>query len=679
MTSTNLHSNKLGKMLKILFKRNYLALILSAVFSAAVSLLAIQYILAEYSVAALEKAGTVFDAASTAYIPQMLAYMAIVIACCILFFLQIGLFKETYSKRASDWLFSLPVKRQTYYNAAVLFNIFTVAVYYIVMVIVFAAEFLSPASAWSNYFVFDLPGAFAQMLFSFLAAVGSALVLSFAAALSGKVWHYILLTLFVFNTFAGVGEAVCKILSRNWGYYTDSLIGDISVPSVSMMLMRDEGLVSSPVLWVLLGVQIVLAYVLGLVAFKKRRAEIAEMSVGGRAVVFTVAFVTALDAFLIVYQMPDNSDWGILLGIVAAFLAAIICICILTLTKKRYIKLSLAGAGAAAAAALVFVIAANYLPHNSYRNYVPAAEEVESVRVMEDHYGYYSYGVESVLYSLMEALDGGTSSDNFYFDQTLTSDEAKACTEALHKMLVADVTEETTKELEELMSADSYSSSVYDSLHWVVLEYKLKDGSTVKRSYYADARRFYNELVALMQTEECVKNILPSTIDPDRILFLALNSYDVEAVYGDELGEDYATTELVTLDDYTPFLEVYAGVQQEESVLNFIYAETDLCVSEQINAYNEEAYSNTYYIEFYCIDKNATDEEIQQLRSMTPAEIYKMYNSGYDGLVTYSWVNYGYPVKESMLILPHSDDDRVLAYLLENAAWESVYYESVYY
>ncbi|MCD7723153.1 MAG: hypothetical protein LUH82_04310 [Clostridiales bacterium] len=611
MTSTNLRNNKFKEILQVLLKRHWFSIFFCAAASLVLNLALIGDYLSGYPISELAKDSTVvYPASETQHLWRMLICIAVLIMGVMSFTLQHQLYREAYSKRASDWLFSLPVKRETYYNAAALINVIAIAVYYIIGVIVYSAVFSSPLSAWAKYFETDMSEVLLLAGFGFLISVGMALVCSLAAVLSGKAWHYVAMCFIVFGLWPAAGGCVIELVNTIWGVYISSVAGEINVPSVIMLLCFGTESVSGAILWAFLIVETVLAYVLGLLAFKKRKSEIAEMAVSGKAAVAFAGFITALYAFLQIYLAVSDTAIGIVLGILGALIAGIICVCVLTFTTKRFLKLGAVSAAAAALVSLAFVLAVMYVPNISYKNYVPAAADVESVRVQEDDYGYSTSSLDAIYYYIY-----GVNETSFYFDQVLTGDEAKACVETLHKAVLEPETEAASKKLAAAMN--SYDYDWYDSMQWLTIEYALTDGSVISRSYYVDAGYVYEQLAALLQSEECVKNMFPSTIDEDRILFLCYDSYLDE-------DSDYTTTDFVTFSDYTPFIEAIEKERQESDVTAFLAQNTDIYPSEH---FFDTYYDNvtTYSIGVYYIANGATDEQIAKLKSMTPAEIYNSY------------------------------------------------------
>ncbi len=232
------------------------------------------------------------------------------------FILADTVFREIYSKRAADFYFSMPVKRGTYYNTNMLFGAINIALAYVISfvlsVIVIKTDIIYP----SKFYIFDISHFARVMFISFLAILAVLAVFMLCAVVSGKKWHYVLLSLIaVLFSFVGIIEFIGYI-NTIWGLWIDiSKAWIVSPLGVLLSNVEEISAGQTAILCTVAIIQFLIAYVIGFIVFKKRKAEVAEFTLAGRiipAIMIIGCLVTVFFINLNVVDIPLYSRFLLL-------------------------------------------------------------------------------------------------------------------------------------------------------------------------------------------------------------------------------------------------------------------------------------------------------------------------------------------------------------------------------
>lgn len=608
MTSINSSNNKFLPMLKNAFRRNIAHYIITQVIMLLITLSSLRSLLS------LKPYGVtdITDDYSTA-IAGFFSGLFLLEG----FILAVSMFKEIYSKRASDFYFSMPVKRGTYYNTNMLFGLLNMATAYIISfvlsIIVIKTDIIYP----SKFYIFDV-GYFAQhLLVSFLAVAAIFAVFMLCAVVSGKKWHYVLMSyISVFLVFLGIIELIGYI-NTIWGLWID--ISKAWIISPMGVLFADVGMIQyhTVKLCVAAIIQFCIAYAAGYIVFKKRKAEVAEYTLSGRIMPAIMIICCLVTEFFICLNVVDVSlTKRIISGIIVAAITIVVITAICY--RKAITKATLKCLGGAAVITAVVIACVEFIPNADYIKYVPEASEVESVTIY-NNVDYSNPNIIDLLYgiSFYSSYYDDYSDDSSY-TYTFSSDEAKEKMYNFHKKLVADETQKNAY-------GEAYYTYGYNSLK---IKYNLKNGKTVTRSYCVGANDVYQEYAALMQTEEGINQLV--SINSEDVLFAyAFNDYYyVYDEYEDET--DNAFSEYLTLDEYNTIINKIKSDRKNESPATFLES-TD----SGFTMWELEGSEYLFSVAFYSFSENVTAEEKEKLSQMTPEEIVNyenmiMVNSDYD-------------------------------------------------
>lgn len=581
MTSTNSSAN-IFVLLKNVFRRNI------AVF--AVSQIAVLLL-------TLFSTVTITPYTDTPYFAETNLYSTVLISILQSFIIPLLLFRELYSKQASDFILSLPVKRSTFYNANILFGVISITVSYIIAFAV-TVPVLGMKFAFSYFvdFVSLAPVFYVTVLALFM-------LFSFCAVISGRKWHYFL-TAYISASLIMTGFlGVIGYLNTVWGLGIEINYGWYPTPSGLMLLeymQNDQNLILMAVISLL---QLVLAYTVGFIVFKRRKAEVAESTLAGKwapAVLILLGFLAVIFFCLGLVERVSLTARIIAAlvsgGIMAAVLFAVFY-------RKALSKVILKCFGASVLISAAVILSVELIPNIRYVNYIPKPDEVDSAVIYncEDNMS----GIDLLSNLIYIALPNNYYSTDQTYSYTFKSDEAKQKIFELHSRML----DENTKD--NLYSADYYDNG-YNSIKIV---YNLKNGKKVTRFYNAGAKDTYKEYAALFQTDEGIAQLPLLNVPKDRILFLEVEPY--ASIEDDELSEELS--QIVKLDDYTEFQECIRHDMQREPAYEFIL-NPDLNFYAWFYDYDAEN-PKDLNITIYALTEFATEEHRELFSKMTRQEI----------------------------------------------------------
>lgn len=538
-------------------------------------------------------------------------------------FASARLFKEIYSKRACDFYFSMPVKRETYFTANFLLGTLINIIGLIIPVAVYT--FIINASN-GNVFVFDneyIAKVFLAVILALLAMFSAFMM---CAVISGKKFHYILLSLICLFSPSVVTSGIVLKLNKIWGYHVDSSVSDSISPPINVFnSIFSAGTDLMKYLIVISVIEIIGMFVVGYIVFKNRKAESAEVSLSGRVSPYFLLSVFVLSGFMYANSVA-NELTTVIIGIVFAVISGLLFSAIFY--KKAFTKKTAVTTSVVCIVCIIFVCLV-YLPgYDKYVKYVPSADQVEKVEIYNsDIDTYYDSSVFNQLINLGET--DADSEPSF----TVSSSDSIADVIKLHEKTVADATIEKSKNTipsaVESLFGDYTNYDTYD----FIMVYTLKDGSKVKRTYSVLAECINKEVLELMRNKDVLAQNFPA-YNNDNMLFATYENYNSNVYYDDTVeysdSEIYMYDKLMTVEESDKFVELYMDDLIKASDEEFLYALSN-------NAGNvfyfpmpyDSYYDFSGYVNFYYIDDKASAEDIEKIRSMTPEEIVQGF-SNYD-------------------------------------------------
>lgn len=660
-------------MLKNVFKRNIVAFLMLPVFSVIFSVVITQTVLAGYK-ELLQEAAEGFTRYITGDLTLTLGIFLYGAGTVSMLIFAASLFREIFSKRSATFYFSMPVKRGVYFNTNMIFGITSLLLSYVALICIPIAIVKGNAAYQAGIILLDIPVFMNCLTITALCVAVSYAIFLLCAVLSGRVWQYFVLCLIA----AQAGNAVANFrsyLNTVWGFHIESSLSWLISPSAIYSKIFGE-LVTDPLKYIIaLIVQFAVVYAAGYIVFKHRKAEVAEVSLTGRIVpsimitisLFSVGFaVLSADMRVSVYVK-------LLIALIAVLLAAMLLTAIFY--KKAFTKNTLGCFIATVIIAVVTFAAVELIPNTNFKNYVPTADEVESVTLDES----VDFGNEGTFSSKLLSVMLGFSDESLFYNEqigmsyTFTSEETKEKIEAFHNKLIAQST------IDNAYGEDYY----YHGYYSVKLVYHLKNGKTVTRSYCVGTKDVYKEYIAVMKTEEAIRLTVSDYFEDKEVVYIGLDEYvSNEDWYNDNYDPEFfpftRPTVYATLDEYDTLLDMIIKDRLNEP--ETVFADLGLGWAFQIydpnGYYRDEGYwdmafgvadDETDYqdyedykdisIRFNVWSDEATDEQKALLRTMTAEQMAeyekKLFNEGYDN----------YPFASFTLTLNREADTNTMEYL----------------
>ncbi len=593
MTSTSSSKNKFFAVLKNIFVRNIGAFAFLQVFSLITTFSLIKNIVDSSKVESAENFLNITNE-TTFTVSIMLMFVSIIVS----FFVVINSYREIFSKHASDFYFALPVKRETYFNASFVSSLITIVVYYAVSVILtFIVLETNFVYGENNFILFDFSKFIRIMLVCCAISVFAFSVFSFCAVLSGRAFHYFLfsfVTLFVF-LFGAI--SVVSYINNIWGLHIDVSYGSMISPYGASLLISNT---SKPNNIIIASVSLAFTfvyYVLGLIVFKKRKAEIAESSVAGAIIPAVILTLNLISIFMLNMSAEHNSEiLFVVLSIVYTFILTVICSFVFS--KKALTKTTLISFLVSTAVSVLLIICVNFLPNINYVKYVPDESEVESVTISDydggkdignlDFYSnlFFRFFVEGVGEEKTPVTIKGENISNVI---------------KMHQKIVSDKDIRNNKT----------SNSQYQPLN-LKIEYKLRNGKKIKRCYSLDSKYILDEYVEFMKSDDVLNQQKPFSLKSDDILLVTYeNSNDTVDFDADKDSNKKAIKIIYDVD----------------GIKNAIKGDVKQSPNQLMALYNDKIYIDygeripTGVVNFYFIDNNATKEQKEKLKSMSNSEI----------------------------------------------------------
>lgn len=584
-----------------------------------------------------------YDNAS-GYIPDItnsmisfLGFCVLFICCLTTFVASVKMFKEIYSKRASDMFFSLPVKREEYFIANALYG----AIYILCSVVI---VLLSTFILGKTNFIFDSKsvdfdfGKFTGYIFAYGAVALFVFSISMlCTVLCGKKWQTVGLTCLTLGSFPVLVNSVTGILNSIYGFNVSFAVDAVH----NLVTYTSYAVVYVCISRVALALVV---FAIGYAVFKHRKAETAQENLDGKVV---------SNLFLLMFQITGavalsllgNEMWMKILFIVIA-IAVITLIYCGAFYRKPCTKQALTGALTSVVLTSLFVVCVAYVPAAcGYKNYVPKAENIKSAQFIsqDDNYMYsngYSNGV-------INTVLNGFYYDEFNSDSHTVEISDKETLEKLVAFHSKTVSDEAYKRFDDSFNKNVEDENDLSSWYSYSIKYLLDNGKTVTRCYTVNTEVVLAEYSALMKESEILKQEEPFCIDNSDILFARVENVSREdevpstEEYDEENGSYYTyydDSSYYKLNDYSRFFESVMADKQAEDDRLFV---TEYGYGFFIdNLY----YDNDYSIVIYSFTDDATSEIREKISKMTPKQLEKFIadcndNYPYTQYVKTSWVN----------------------------------------
>lgn len=461
-------------------------------------------------------------------------------------------FSEIYSKRACDSYFAAPIKRADRFNAA-----------FIMGAVVNIAAPLLPAAAFFAFKFGGVPDKFEfsidtvlvnrYTVFAVAALLSVWAVFMLCAVIAGRLVQYLVLcgisSSFVLVSALGVASR----LNLVWGIKADlnavasitpfgALLSGINTVETTYKALK----ICVPVSIVTL----VVFYIAGLLAFKKRPSEVAESTLSGKIVPYAFLAFFAFGGFVF-FQASQSFLKTAAVGIAAAVVNGLIFCAVFY--KKAYTKQGAISVGATVAVGLVLLAFSYFPPEKSFVSYVPQAGDVKSAVLEVKNYSH-GDAVPLVQYIGNVLYMGYSNEDNSY---TITEPENIEKLVALHEKTVSDEARKKTAAYYRSLENEDVDYVDYDDLNsddgtiGFAVKYTLKNGKTVTRRYEVASSVIIDEYVAAVQNKEVLNQTSLNEESFKNIYFSYFSYYQ-----NDEFGI-YEETEGETVDLSSAYHDSY--------------------------------------------------------------------------------------------------------------------------
>lgn len=536
---------------------------------------------------------------------------AIAVYCAV----SIGVMYNAYfSRRGCDYQLALPYKRSQIYNANFLFGFISICVSIIVSVALFAlvTGIFTDVKAHDHLLFLVDSVVYKQAVTAIAALLSGYSLCSMCAAVSGKWLQYAAFCLVGIISVPIMLIGIAMGINSVWGVMLDVyMFSGVTPFGVLIMLLRD----TTDSLFIFMTAvslaEFILMYFAGLIAFKRRKAEIAESGYGDSVIKYILMVIFTVSGFLY-FGIQKNVLVTIVIGVIVAFVCAFLFSILQIQRKKVFTKKSGIVFGVTAAVCVVFALSVHFSNSSSFVKYVPKVDEVESVTVIE-HDDYSQYENDPAWY-LIGILSGPVSE---YDRAVFTEPQNIQAVVDFHNLVVSDkvmnytlsdrerelysVQETTTvpADKDEAVT-EPYNDDITSSLSFDLV-YKLKNGTTVKRSYIIQYN-LWNEYMKFMKSEEAITQDKPYSLSADDVMY-------VETIF---YSED-PTVDISGDVDYNYYV---IPPEKWEEMRNAL-------IQDKLNEPNGEFYyggSGNCYMTVYTLDDSIPDEQKEYIRNMTPAE-----------------------------------------------------------
>ncbi len=514
------------------------------------------------------------------------------------FILVAVMFRGIYSKRASDFYFSLPVKRGAWFNADFLFGVISFAVSYAIFCISSIIVINSNMLRQSRFVNLEA-GCFLKYAFmSFTALIVVYTVFVMCAVIAGRMWQYILLS-FISSLalYAGAAGFICY-LNTVYGFWLN-LENSYIASAVSLAF---SGISDFSVLKFFLAaaVQFAVFYVVGYLSFKKRKAEVAENKLSGKLLPIVLTVTCFLAEIFVCLGIGNEVAFSgrIIAAIIMVSVTALILSAVFfrkAFSKPVFISLL----GAVILSALT-IFSVQLIPEKIYVNVAPEADEIEAVSI----YDYNALGSSDITDLLYGINYLNISDESEVRNYKFLTDEAKEKAVELHKKLLSEKTRNNSNGFDE--GGDTTLG----------IEYRLKNGRTIRRVYTVLTKDIIEEGIALFKTDEGINGIEGFDYNSEDIIFSVFGLYadDYENSFYIEKTDCRKLRECVQKDIMNREASEFAGSAGLPFLTMWEDYDSDL---------DNEPEKDIYTLSFFIFKAGVPVSERVKMEKLSPKEIVK--------------------------------------------------------
>lgn len=514
------------------------------------------------------------------------------------FILVAVMFRGIYSKRASDFYFSLPVKRGAWFNADFLFGVISFAVSYAIFCI--SSIIVINSNMLRQFRFVNLEaGCFLKYAFmSFTALIVVYTVFVMCAVIAGRMWQYILLS-FISSLalYAGAAGFICY-LNTAYGFWLN-LENSYIASAVSLAF---SGISDFSVLKFFLAaaVQFAVFYVVGYLSFKKRKAEVAENKLSGKLLPIVLTVTCFLAEIFVCLGIGNEVAFSgrIIAAIIMVSVTALILSAVFfrkAFSKPVFISLL----GAVILSALT-IFSVQLIPEKIYVNVAPEADEIEAVSI----YDYNALGSSDITDLLYGINYLNISDESEVRNYKFLTDEAKEKAVELHKKLLSEKTRNNSNGFDE--GGDTTLG----------IEYRLKNGKTIRRVYTVLTKDIIEEGIALFKTDEGINGIEGFDYNSEDIIFSVFGLYadDYENSFYIEKTDCRKLRECVQKDIMNREASEFAGSAGLPFLTMWEDYDSDL---------DNEPEKDIYTLSFFIFKAGVPVSERVKMEKLSPKEIVK--------------------------------------------------------
>lgn len=514
------------------------------------------------------------------------------------FILVAVMFRGIYSKRASDFYFSLPVKRGAWFNADFLFGVISFAVSYAIFCI--SSIIVINSNMLRQFRFINLEaGCFLKYAFmSFTALIVVYTVFVMCAVIAGRMWQYILLS-FISSLalYAGAAGFICY-LNTVYGFWLN-LENSYIASAVSLAF---SGISDFSVLKFFLAaaVQFAVFYVVGYLSFKKRKAEVAENKLSGKLLPIVLTVTCFLAEIFVCLGIGNEVAFSgrIIAAIIMVSVTALILSAVFfrkAFSKPVFISLL----GAVILSALT-IFSVQLIPEKIYVNVAPEADEIEAVSI----YDYNALGSSDITDLLYGINYLNISDESEVRNYKFLTDEAKEKAVELHKKLLSEKTRNNSNGFDE--GGDTTLG----------IEYRLKNGRTIRRVYTVLTKDIIEEGIALFKTDEGINGIEGFDYNSEDIIFSVFGLYadDYENSFYIEKTDCRKLRECVQKDIMNREASEFAGSAGLPFLTMWEDYDSDL---------DNEPEKDIYTLSFFIFKAGVPVSERVKMEKLSPKEIVK--------------------------------------------------------
>lgn len=514
------------------------------------------------------------------------------------FILVAVMFRGIYSKRASDFYFSLPVKRGAWFNADFLFGVISFAVSYAIFCI--SSIIVINSNMLRQFRFVNLEaGCFLKYAFmSFTALIVVYTVFVMCAVIAGRMWQYILLS-FISSLalYAGAAGFICY-LNTVYGFWLN-LENSYIASAVSLAF---SGISDFSVLkfFFAAAVQFAVFYVVGYLSFKKRKAEVAENKLSGKLLPIVLTVTCFLAEIFVCLGIGNEVAFSgrIIAAIIMVSVTALILSAVFfrkAFSKPVFISLL----GAVILSALT-IFSVQLIPEKIYVNVAPEADEIEAVSI----YDYNALGSSDITDLLYGINYLNISDESEVRNYKFLTDEAKEKAVELHKKLLSEKTRNNSNGFDE--GGDTTLG----------IEYRLKNGRTIRRVYTVLTKDIIEEGIALFKTDEGINGIEGFDYNSEDIIFSVFGLYadDYENSFYIEKTDCRKLRECVQKDIMNREASEFAGLAGLPFLTMWEDYDSDL---------DNEPEKDIYTLSFFIFKAGVPVSERVKMEKLSPKEIVK--------------------------------------------------------